>query len=160
MGENTAAENAKPPAGGAPAAPRRPGRAWKRVLVALLILTAALSAGYQLRGPKEGQKLPTAQARRGEFLSFVRCRGELVARRSTPIVAPLNVPELRVVWLAPTGEQVRAGDTVVRFDPSSAQRQIAEKEAALEEAATKLAQAQAEEGITAEQDRLDVAIAE
>lgn len=116
------ARSARPPEGGAPATVRRPGRAWKRALIALLILTAVLSAAYRFRGPQEGPKLPTAQARRGEFLSFVRCRGELVARRSTPIIAPLNVPELRVVWLAPTGEQVQAGDTVVRFDPSSAQR--------------------------------------
>jgi hypothetical protein len=132
----------------------------KAALVALLILAAGLSAAYRFRGSREGQKLPTARARKGEFLSFVRCRGELVARRSTPIIAPLNVPELRVVWLAPTGEQVRAGDTVVRFDPSSAQRQIAEKEAALEEATTKLEQAKAEVGITTEQDRLDAANAE
>jgi len=160
MDATTAAESARPPGGGAPAAVRRPRRAFKRALVALLILTAVLSAAYQFRGSQESQKLPTTQARRGEFLSFVRCRGELVARRSTPIIAPLNMPELRVVWLAPTGEQVHAGDTVVRFDPSSAQRQIAEKEAALEEANTTLKQAEAEVGITAEQDRLDVANAE
>lgn len=160
MEAKSAAESARPPGGGAPAAVHRPRRTFKHSAAALLILTAVLSTTYQFRGSQEVQKLPTSQARRGEFLSFVRCRGELVARRSTPIIAPLNVPELRVVWLAPTGEQVQAGDTVVRFDPSSAQRQIAEKKASLEEADTKLKQAEAEVSIIAEQDRLDVANAE
>ena len=160
MDSKTPAASPRPPVGGAAPAVRPPHKALKRALIAALILAAVLSAAYRFRGPDEGPKLPTTQARKGEFVSFVRCRGELVARRSTPIIAPLNVPELRVVWLAPTGEQIHAGDTVVRFDPSSARSQIAEKAAALEEADTKLKQAQAEVGITVEQDLLDLANAE
>ena len=96
------------------------------------------AAGYRFQGSGGRQTLPTYQARSGEFLASVRCRGEIFAQRSTQIIAPLNVPELRIIWLAPSGEQVQAGDTVVRFDPSSAQRQLAEKNAALEEAQAKL----------------------
>src|SRR5690606_5859931 len=105
----------------------------------------------------EEKSFPTTTAKNGEFLSFVRSRGEFIARRSAPILAPLNVPDLRIVWLAPAGGQVSAGDTVIRFDPSSAERQLAERRASLEEATTKLQQAEAEVRITAEQDRLDLA---
>jgi multidrug efflux pump subunit AcrA (membrane-fusion protein) len=109
------------------------------------------------RGTGRAPTLPTTQAKRGEFLAIVRCRGELYARQSTQMPAPLNVPELRIIWLAPSGGGVRAGEPVIRFDPSSAQRQLSEKKAALEEAQAKVDQAEAEARVTAEQDRLDLA---
>ena len=39
------------------------------------------------------------------------------------VVAPTNVPELRIVWLATQGAPVKEGDPVFRFDPSSAKQQ-------------------------------------
>jgi hypothetical protein len=120
----------------------------------------ALLAGagyYRFRAAETGPALPTARARSGEFLAIVRCRGELRARRSAQIVAPVNVPELRIIWLAPAGEAVEAGAAVVRFDPSSARQQQAEKQAALEQAQATFDHAEAEARITAEQDRLDLA---
>ena len=50
--------------------------------------------------------MPFATARKGEFLVLVRCRGELVARRSEQLTAPLDVPDLQIVWLAPAGSEV------------------------------------------------------
>jgi multidrug efflux pump subunit AcrA (membrane-fusion protein) len=120
---------------------------------------AAGGSFYFFRGSRAAVNVPTTRARSGEFLALVRCRGELRAGRSAQIVAPLNVPELRIVWLAPAGQPVREGEPVIRFDPSSAQRQLAEKKAALEEAAAKLEQAQADARIAEEQDRLDLATA-
>jgi HlyD family secretion protein len=73
------------------------------------------------------------------------------------LVAPRNVPELKIVWLAPAGERVKEGEPVIRFDPSSAKRQLDEKAAALNQAEATLEQAVAQARITAEQDRLDLA---
>ena len=75
------------------------------------------------------------------------------------ITAPVNVPSLRIVWQAPPGGPVKAGDPVVRFDPSSAQQQLQEKEAALKQAQATLDQAVAHARITAEQDQRDLSTA-
>ena len=95
-------------------------------------------------------------ARQGDFSVIVRCRGELKARRSVQITAPVNVPSLRIVWQAPPGSAVKEGDPVVRFDPSSTQQQLQEKEAALKQAQATLDQAVADARITAEQDQRDL----
>ena len=96
-----------------------------------------------------------APVRHGDFLAVVRCRGELTAAHSVQIVAPV-VPNLRIVWTAPAGVPVNAGDAVVRFDPSSAQQQLAEKQAGLEQAQATLEQALAQERITLQQDSRDL----
>ena len=101
--------------------------------------------------------VPTAKARLGEFMVIVSCRGELVADRSVQITAPLNVPDLRIVWQAVPGNAVKPGDPVVRFDESGAKRQLQEKEAALRQSQAALDHAVAQAKIQEEQDRLELA---
>ncbi len=130
------------------------------LLVVLLGLAAAGAAAFlRYRGASVTSSLPSAPARHGEFLVIVKCRGELRARRSVQITAPMNVPDLRIVWLAPANSAVKEGDVVVRFDPSSAKQLLQEKEAALKQAEETLNQAIAEARITAESDRRDLASA-
>jgi len=158
---------------GGPAAAPDPARAEARAgtlkraplrglaAVAALILAAGLVvfAVQRLRRAQAAVALPTAPARQGDFLVLVRCRGEMKARRSTQLIAPMKVPELRIVWLAPTGSIVKAGEPVIRFDPSSARQQLVEKEAALQHAQASLDQAAAEARLAAEQDKLELATA-
>jgi len=126
----------------------------------LLALAALLAFGVRhLRRAEAATNLPTAPARRGEFRVIVRCRGELRARRSVQITAPVNVPELRIVWLAPVGSVVKAQEPVIRFDPSSASQQLQQKEAALTQAEAALAQAVSQARIALQQDKLDLAAA-
>ena len=89
---------------------------------------------------------------------IVTCRGELVADRSVQINAPFNVPNLQIVWLGAAGCAVKAGDRIVRFDASAAERQLKEQEAALKQAQASLDQAIAEGRIKAEQDKLELAV--
>lgn len=134
----------------------------KRVATLAVLLGLAAAAGWGVRRLSRAQaagKLPTAPVRSGEFLVIVRCRGELKARRSVQVSAPTNVPELRIVELAPAGARVKEGDVVIRFDPSSAKRQLLEKEAELKQAQATLEQAQAQARMTAEEDRRDLAMA-
>jgi multidrug efflux pump subunit AcrA (membrane-fusion protein) len=134
-----------------------------RRIIALLLLTigvAAAVAGIRLmRRVQAAEKLATAPARGGEFLVVVRCRGELRSRRSIQISAPVNVPELRIVWLASSGGVVKQNDPVIRFDPSSARQQLTEKQATLQQAEATLEQAIAQARIQSEQDRRDFAAA-
>lgn len=129
-------------------------------LALLVMATSVTGLGvYRARSTRGAGRLPTAPVRSGEFLVVVRCRGELKARRSVQVSAPTNVPELRIVWLAPAGSRVNGGDVVIRFDPSSAKRQLQEKEAELKQAQATVEQATAQARTTAEEDRREVAMA-
>jgi multidrug efflux pump subunit AcrA (membrane-fusion protein) len=87
---------------------------------------------------------------------IIRSRGELKAGRSVQLYAPI-VPNLRIAWLAPAGELIKMGDPAIRFDSSSAEQQLVQKEAALRQAQATLDQAIAQEKITSQQDQADLA---
>jgi multidrug efflux pump subunit AcrA (membrane-fusion protein) len=126
----------------------------------VLGLCAAAAAAWALAGKTSSgftTDLPTALAKRGEFLVTVSCRGDLVAGRSVQITAPLNVPDLRIIWMVGAGSAVKAGDVLLKFDTSTAARQLREKEAEMKQAQASLDQATAEARISVEQDRLDLA---
>jgi multidrug efflux pump subunit AcrA (membrane-fusion protein) len=76
------------------------------------------------------------------------------------VIAPLNVPDLQIVWLAPESSAVKAGQTIIKFDPSKTQQDLKEREAALKQAQATLDQAVAQAQITAEQDALDLRTAQ
>ena len=134
------------------------GRLWRFALT--LVVMAALATGvWRARRAQASTSLAVAPVRRGDFLVMVRCRGELKARRSVQLTAPVNVPDLQIVWLAPAGDPVKAGQPVIRFDPSSARQQLQEKQAGLNQAQATLDQALSQARITAEQDKLDLASA-
>jgi HlyD family secretion protein len=131
-------------------------RFWGMLLFVLLLLGGASAGVYRLRQAQAGETYPVAPARRGDFLVIVRCRGELKADRSVGVYAPV-VPNLRIAWLAPAGETAKQGDPIIRFDSSSAEQQLQQKEAALKQAEATLDQAVAQARITAEQDKSDLA---
>jgi multidrug efflux pump subunit AcrA (membrane-fusion protein) len=125
--------------------------------VAVLALGAGAWVGVtRFRQVQADSVLPVATARKGEFLVMIRCRGDLKALRSVPIYAPI-VPNLSIAWLAPAGEEIQKGEPVIRFDSSSAQQQLAQKEADLKQAQATLDHAQGEARNTAERDRTELA---
>ncbi len=138
---------------------RRGTRLLTRFAVALLLIAGSGFALRKWRQSSSAGDLPTATARMGDFLVMIRCRGELVAKHSVLITAPLDVPDLQIVYLAPPGSEVKVGQTVVRFDPSRSQQDLKEKDAALKQAQATLDQAVAQARITADQDKLDLATA-
>jgi multidrug efflux pump subunit AcrA (membrane-fusion protein) len=127
-----------------------------------MLLTVAAAATGVVLFLRQGDaaastSVPTAKARQGEFQVIVACRGELVAGASRQLTAPVNVPNLQIVWIAPAGSSVKAGDVILRFDAAGAKRQLQEKEAALKQAQATLDQAAAEARIKFEQDSLELA---
>jgi len=134
---------------------------WVRRIGVMLVLLSALGAAgfaaWRMRRAQAAESLPTAPARKGDFLVIVRCRGELKARRSVQVNAPVNVPELRIVWLAASGTMVKENEPIIKFDPSSAKQQSKEKEAALKQAQAALDQAIAQGRLAGEQDKLELA---
>lgn len=127
---------------------------WIRLGVSLLVV-AGIAAGalywYRATPASASTTLPTAVARKGEFLVVVACRGELVAGRSVLVTAPLNVPNLQIVWMMTPGSPVKAGETILKFDASGATRQLKEKDAALQQSQAQLDEAVAQAKIAVEQ---------
>jgi HlyD family secretion protein len=128
-----------------------------RLVVALLVAGGLLWASRFWHRRKPEPNLPSSVVRFGEFSVLVRCRGELAARKSVQLTAPLDVPDLQIVWLAPPGSLVKVGDIVVRFDPSKPKQDLKEKQAALDKAQATLDQEVAQSRITADQDKVDLA---
>lgn len=127
------------------------------ITLGVLLLIGGAAAGiYRLRQVEARETFPVAQAHQSEFSVIIRTRGELRALRSVPIYAPI-VPQLRIAYLAPAGETIQQGQTLVKFDSSASEQQLAQKEAALRQAQAALDQAIAQARITAEQDKSDLA---
>src|SRR5580658_5225781 len=131
-------------------------RSWLTFLLFLLLAGGAAAGVYRYRQTQTSVNLPVAPARQGDFSVIVRCRGELHARRSVAIYAPI-VPALRIAWLAPSGEPVKQGDTIIKFDSSASEQQLMQKDAALRQAQATLDQYIAQAKTTAEQDKSDLA---
>jgi hypothetical protein len=131
-------------------------RFWASFLLFAACLAGAAYTVYRYRQSQPAAILPSAPARQGDFLVLIRCRGELQAERSVQINAPM-VPNLSIAWMTPPGGSVNQGDTIVKFDSSSAQQTLMQKDAALRQAQATLDQALAQAKITSEQDKTDLA---
>jgi len=131
-------------------------RGWLTAVFFLLMVAGASAGIYRYRQSLNVTSYPVAPARQGDFLVIIRCRGDLKAERSVGIYAP-RVPDLRMAWLAPAGEVVKKAAPIVRFDSSTAQQQLQQKDAALRQSQATLDQAIAQSRITAEQDASDLA---
>ena len=145
----------------APSGPRKARRVLRRLrpwLILLVVLAAVGGSAFGLYRLKQGESavdLPVAPARKGDFLAIIRCRGDVKAGRSAQIYTPI-VPNLRISWMAPAGEPINAGESLIKFDSSSATQQLAQKEAQLRQASASLDQAVAQGRITAEQDKSEL----
>ncbi len=131
-------------------------RFWGMLLLVLLAMGGASAGGYRFRQIQSAVILPVAPARQGDFLVIIRCRGEVKAGRSVQVYTPM-VPNLRIAWMSPPGEKVEKGSAIVKFDSSSAEQQLQQKEAQLRQSQATLDQAVAQSKITAEQDQSDLA---
>ncbi|MGN6593018.1 MAG: efflux RND transporter periplasmic adaptor subunit [Terriglobales bacterium] len=125
----------------------------KRLAALLVVLLLLGAAGWWLRGRGRGAgTLPSAVVRRGDLSESVHCRGKLTARQAAVLVAPSRVQRLRILYLAPDGSQVTAGEVVVRLDVTALQQQEQELALALQAAQTQLDQARNQAALTSQQD--------
>lgn len=103
----------------------------RKAAVALAGLAAAVALGFYLPGsPILGGARAGVPVERVEPRPFVRrvtAEGELRAVRATPLSVPPGAPgPFRIGWLAEDGVRVRAGDVVIRFDPSEVEKELVE----------------------------------
>jgi RND family efflux transporter MFP subunit len=96
------------------------------VLGAVLAASAALPTLRRIGGDRDGD-VPTYVVDRGDFVRRVHAEGNLKAADATLLGPP---PEhrrpLKIAWLAPEGSRVKAGDVVIRFDPTDLEEELRE----------------------------------
>ena len=69
--------------------------------------------------------VPTLVVEKARFARLVAAEGNLESAEATPVTAPMEAQgQLKVAWLVPDGTPVKAGDVIVRFDPSEMERSL------------------------------------
>lgn len=117
--------------------------------LAIVVLLAVAGAGgwfFLRRGSVAGTgDVPTIVVKKEAFVRRVTAEGNLRAVKATPVLAPQRAGSfgpMKIAWLAADGAPVKAGEVVVRFDPTEPERQLRDGQADLAAASAKLAQEQ------------------
>lgn len=101
---------------------RRKAVLW--VLLVLLVLAFLPLTGMLA---DRGSDVPVIRVERSPFELRVPAQGNLRSVQATQVSVPIGVPgPFRVAWLAPDGSRVRAGEVVVRFDPTEMAKSLAD----------------------------------
>ena len=97
-------------------------RRWRLAGAAGLLLLTLAGFGFVGRVVPDG--VATVQVKPGRFVREVEARGSLKAVKATPIlVPPESGRQQKVAFLVKDGAFVKAGETVVEFDPYDAERE-------------------------------------
>lgn len=87
--------------------------------------------------------VPTHTIKKEPFVRRVTAEGNLRAVKATPVTAPQSSGSfgpMKIAWLAPDGAAVKAGEVVVRFDPTEPEKQLRDGQSDLAKASAKLAE--------------------
>ncbi len=117
----------------------RARRLGPRFWMALAVVAAALLF-LALRRSRPEAGAPV-EVKRADLVLTVEVEGELAAVRSKEIgVPPIAEVDFKIAFLAPEGQAVKQGDSILRLDTEMVERQLAEKRAELAEAQKKVEQ--------------------
>jgi multidrug efflux pump subunit AcrA (membrane-fusion protein) len=110
---------------------------------ALLLALAGARAVRSL----EPEPVATFEVRPGRFVREVEARGKLEAVKATPIIVPPESGRAqKVAFLQRDGATLKAGDTVVEFDPYDARREAADGQSDFSAARARIEKAESEGG--------------
>jgi HlyD family secretion protein len=147
-------------------------RARPYLLAGLLLaaLAALLSTAFLPRGPGNAGGIggiggiggmPTLRVEPAPFVHRVPAEGNLRATRATAITVPPGMDgPLRIAWLVPEGTVVRAGDPILRFDPTDMEKALHDAEDDLAKARLKVLKERAESSAEVQKLAADARIAE
>jgi HlyD family secretion protein len=127
------------------------GRLGRRPFLGLIgagALALALAlAGVRVVRSLEPEPVATFVVEPGPFVREVEARGKLEAVTATPLIVPPESGRAqKVAFLARDGAILKAGDTVVEFDPYDARREEADGQSDLAAARARIAKAESEGG--------------
>jgi HlyD family secretion protein len=116
------------------------------IVVLCVVLLGAIR--YTHRAPA----IPTIDVRRGEFLDSLEIRGEIKALKSVEVTAPAEAGDLQILNIASDGAKVNLGDSLVEFDKTKTEQDLAQYRSSLKYATADIEQARAQAKLTEEQD--------
>jgi RND family efflux transporter MFP subunit len=116
------------------------------IVVLCVLLLGAIR--YTRRAPA----IPTIDVRRGEFLDSLEIRGEIKALKSIEVTAPAEAGELQILKIVSDGAKVNRGDSIVEFDKTKTEQDLAQYRSSLKYATADIEQARAQARLTEEQD--------
>lgn len=129
----------------------------RKIMVIAVVLVAGCSAVLgAVRLGKHSPTVPTSPVKRGEFLDSLQFRGEVKALKSVTISAPSEAGDLQIIKLVPEGAAVKTGDSVVEFDKTKTEQDLAQFRSALKSAEAAIEQAKAQARLTEEEDKTGV----
>src|SRR5204863_1753635 len=117
----------------------------RRPLIACLLVVAAASvAGVARLRSNRTPSLPTAIVTKGTFIDYLQLRGEIRPIHSVILTAPSSGADLQIVQIAKNGATVNPGDVVVRFDTTTQQRTLEQKQSELKQSESEIEKAEAD----------------
>ncbi|MCL4402279.1 MAG: efflux RND transporter periplasmic adaptor subunit [Acidobacteria bacterium] len=123
----------------------------------LAVLSLASWAGLRLRwspAQASSEAVPTARVKRGDVTVVVTAKGELQGGNSEMLTAPMTGgSDMAITFLRGSGDLVKAGEEVARFDTTEQEFKLKEAEADLAEAEQQLVRAKAENDAAGEEAR-------
>ncbi len=134
----------------------------KRLFIWTLLVTGGGGgswAAYRYATPETTVEVPSARARRGEFVISVRSRGEIRSSNSVILAAP-QVPDPRIVKLAESGKPIKKGDVVVEFDAAQQEQFFLERNTSVRTVDSEIVQIKASHKIVVEMDSMNLMTAE
>lgn len=94
------------------------------------VVLAALALGAAFLRPGRAAVVPTLVVKKVPLARTVRAEGVLKAVEATPVRVPGNDVSLKIGWMIEDGSPVKAGDVVIRLDPSGTVKLLADGRAA------------------------------
>jgi RND family efflux transporter MFP subunit len=104
----------------------------RKNLFTIFIIIAVIFILSDFFSSTESGNIPTFKVKKNNFLVSLTESGEIYAKDAVSISTPRVRGNLKIVYLIPQGTYVKAGDTVVAFDPTEAISQMKDAEAKLE----------------------------
>lgn len=135
-----------------------------RVKKAIIIAVVAVAAGggayaaYRYTA-KTVVEIPTARARRGEFVISVKARGEIRSTNSVILAAP-QVPDPKITRLYESGRAVNKGDVVIEFDTAQQEQYYLDRSTSVRTVDSEIVQTKASHRIVNEMDGMNKMTAE
>jgi hypothetical protein len=119
-----------------------PRKLW---LLAAVVAAALLFVALRPRDTDAGAPI---EVKKADLVLSVDVEGELAAVRQKDIgVPPIAEVDFKIAFLAPEGQSVKQGDSVLKLDTEMLERQLAEKRAELQEAVKKVEQKEIDLGM-------------
>ena len=129
---------------------------WMRAgfaLAAVLLLGLGIAFSLQQLRPA-ARTLPTTRVQRGTLELDINTVGELHSPHSSMVVAPSVSGTLQIIHLLKTGMAVKAGETVVEFDPSEQEFNLEQSRSQLAEAEQEITKARADAEVKTAEDKV------